>query len=117
MDKVAFENFCEQHIKELEKKLEDIYTIERPENYPNKSIEKINVLSELHQIREIEDIYSVIKNSGVNEGEVYSQYSEWLENVQQSVELLQTKKEEIEKNNAADIKNIKLLIEKFKSKL
>jgi hypothetical protein len=99
------------HVGRLEKKLEDIYTVEPPQDYKDKqNVEKVNVLVELNDCEEAAAFYSVVEEEGVHEGEVYQEYSGYLKNIRESIQTLKALQKEIEQAHAADIANTRLLL-------
>jgi uncharacterized protein YprB with RNaseH-like and TPR domain len=78
---------------------------------------EINILEELKKLETMETIYSVIEKEGIHDGEVYDKYSKYLANVRNGIKVLKTVIDDIEKKNAADIKNIQVLIDAFKKEL
>ncbi|KMZ42523.1 MULTISPECIES: hypothetical protein [Bacillales] len=108
---------CESHIRDLEKKLNEIYTVDAPTEFKDGKVEKVNILDELSRNKTLESIYSVVEAAGVHEGEVFSKYFGYLENVRKSNKIISELQEKVEREHAADIKNIRLLIDVFKIKL
>jgi hypothetical protein len=113
--------FCKSHINKLEKRLSEIYTTIPPEEYAkhvglNNNIE-INILEELKKLEAIENIYAVLEKEGVHDGEVYNEYNGYLHNVRNAIKVLKTVIDDIERENASDIKNIQVLIDTFKKEL
>lgn len=105
---------CEHHIHELKKRLKEIYTVDAP---PGFEVGKVNILDELTADETLEAIYSIIEASGVHEGEIFNTYFGYLENARKTKEIFIKMKEEVEREHAADIKNIRLLIDSFQLQL
>lgn len=106
----SIQSFYEYHIKELEKRLSDIYTVNDPIENKDK---KVNLLDELQLLVEMEKIYSTIEN-GNKTGEVYKIYNGYLNNVRKSIPIINAKIEEVEKENKAEIENIEILLKSIK---
>lgn len=110
--------FCKQHIEELNKKLEEIYSITEKENGKDEKKErKINVAKEIDKLEYFENIYSVIEKEGIPQGDTYEKYNGYLLSVREALKEYKKVKEEIEKNNMEEIKNINLLLKAFQEKI
>jgi hypothetical protein len=109
--------FYESHIKDLNEKLEEIYTIKTPEGYTDYTHENtINVKKELDDINMMETLYSAVE-MGTQQGSIYEKYSKYLANVRSVKKFLERVLEDIEKEHLADIHNIEILIKTFQEHL
>lgn len=102
------------HLEGLNQRLKELYTITEvlEVNGEKRNVER-NILEEIEKFEWLEKVYSVIETQGIPIGKTYTDYSTYLKNLRQKLKEYRAKKEEIEKNNDAEIKNIKLLIEAF----
>ncbi|MCR6112711.1 hypothetical protein HXA35_20485 [Bacillus sp. A301a_S52] len=107
---------CEDHIEKLKKELSALYTIDRPDELNENLPERIDVEKYLKELEHYEDIYSVLADKGISDGAVYDEYMMYLNSVREAKTIIKQKKKEIEQEKAADIKNVKVLLESFQNK-
>jgi len=101
--------FCEQHIKELRERLDEIYTIVEEG-------ESINLVREIEKLKNMENIYSAIEN-GAAQGDTYEKYNGYLLLVREDLARYIEKREEIIKDNSVETTNIDLLLKSFETNL
>lgn len=110
--------FCEKHISDLEKRLDEIYTIKVPSEIESETYKgHINARKELEKLKYVESIYSIVERDGIPLGEVYEKYMGYLKNARERIQVLQKEISRIEKENEIEIKNIEVLLEKFNLEL
>jgi len=102
---MSLKEALDHQIKKLNAKLKEIYTFADGKQF--------DIREELQKLEILERVYSVIEADGIKEGKIYEEYSKYLSNVRERITFLKQKKAEIERENAADIKNIELLLEKL----
>jgi hypothetical protein len=108
---------CKFHIRNLEEKLTKIYTVELLHVAPADSLENVDVREELKKDVLSINVFSKLESKGIKQGETYDQYMAYLKSARYSSEEARKVINHIEQENAAEIKNINILLEAFKSEL
>jgi hypothetical protein len=103
------------HIEKLEERLTSIYTINTPKGFQGQKEPKdIFLLEEIEHLKILEGIYSVLDNEEIKYSKSSSEYLDYLTNVRNALEVLESEKKQIEESNSNEINNIKLLLKRFK---
>ncbi len=108
---------CKYHIKRLEEKLTRIYTVELLHVSPKESLENVDVREVLKDNNLALNVYSKLESEGIKQGETYEKYNTYLTNARYGAEQLEKVIKEIEQENAAEIKNINILLQEFRIEL
>ncbi|QOH62424.1 hypothetical protein [Paenibacillus polymyxa] len=108
---------CKMHIKDLEEKLKKIYTVDVLKAGKAEDMLNCDVREALDTNNFLESIYSNLEAKGVAEGDTYDKYNSYLINVRNGKTEIKNVISRIEQENAAEIKNITILLEAFKSEL
>ncbi|MGW8444422.1 hypothetical protein ACWGXJ_26320 [Paenibacillus sp. S33] len=108
---------CKMHIKDLEEKLKKIYTVDVLKAGQAEDMLNCDVREALDTNNFLESIYSNLEAKGVAEGDTYDKYNSYLINVRNGKTEIKNVISRIEQENAAEIKNITILLEAFKSEL
>jgi hypothetical protein len=106
-------NSLDRHIKELESRLEAIYTVIPPKKYPGNE-EKVNLLNKINELQMLESIYEVIDGEDIKISKTAIEYSDYLSAVRIGLEVLLNEKASVEEEHGNEIKNISLLLTKFR---